>query len=114
MYDASSSCFYLDPPYHPDTRARLSRSHGYRHELSAADHEQLLDAILAASGSIVLSGFAHPTYEVLAQAGFQRLEFSHHITASLSPSGRRQMREVIWRRVAAGHNLTPSLWDELA
>ena len=114
MYDGPGSCFYLDPPYHPDTRARLSRSHGYRHELTAADHQQLLDAILAVSGSVVLSGFAHPTYEVLEQAGFERLEFSHHITASLAPSGRRHVREVIWRRVAAGHNLTPSLWDELA
>ncbi len=108
-YDSPAACFYLDPPYHPATRGRLSRNNGYRHELTAADHERLVDRVIHMRASIVLSGFDHPSYAALEQNGFERLEFDHHITASLT--GRRPVKEVIWRRIAAGHNLTPTLWD---
>lgn len=108
-YDSPGACFYLDPPYHPATRGRQSRSNGYRHELTATDHERLLEVVLRMNASIVLSGFDHPTYTVLVCHGFERLEYDHHVTASLA--GRRRVKEVIWRRIAAGHNLTPTLWD---
>jgi DNA adenine methylase len=108
-YDSPRACFYLDPPYHPATRGRLSRSNGYRHELSVADHERLVQRVMHMQASIVLSGFDHPSYAVLEQDGFERLEFDHHITASLA--GRRPVKEVIWRRIAAGQNLTPTLWE---
>jgi DNA adenine methylase len=111
LYDSPSTCFYLDPPYHPQTRGRLSRGHGYLHELTVTDHDELLAAILDASASIVLSGFAHPSYEVLERAGFKRLQFEHHVTASLAVSGRRAVKEVIWRRIAAGHERHPTLWE---
>jgi hypothetical protein len=81
----------------------------YRHELTAADHKRLIETVLHMRASILLSGFDHPSYAALEQAGFERLEFDHHITASLA--GRRHVKEVIWRRVAAGQNLTPTLWD---
>jgi len=109
LYDSPDTCFYLDPPYHPATRGRLSRSNGYRHELTAANHDRLIETVLDAHGSIVLSGFDHPSYSALAGGGFERLEFDHHVTASLT--GRRQVKEIIWRRIADGHNLTPTLWD---
>jgi len=108
-YDSPGACFYLDPPYHPATRGRLTRSNGYRHELTAADHQRLVETVLQMRASIVLSGFDHPSYTALEQDGFERLEFDHHITASLA--GRRPVTEVIWRRVAAGGNLTPTVSD---
>jgi DNA adenine methylase len=108
-YDSPGACFYLDPPYHPATRGRLTRGNGYRYELTAADHERLVETVLHMRASIVLSGFDHPSYRALEQEGFERLEFDHHITASLA--GRRPVTEVIWRRVAAGRNLAPTLWD---
>jgi DNA adenine methylase len=111
LYDGPDTCFYLDPPYHPATRGRLSRSNGYRHELAAADHERLIETVLRTQGSVVMSGFDHPSYIPLEVEGFERLEFDHHVTASLSSTGRRRVKEVIWRRIAAGHNLTPTLWD---
>jgi DNA adenine methylase len=114
LYDAPSTCFYLDPPYHPDTRARISRNHGYRHELTVSDHDQLLATLPSMAASIVLSGFEHPSYGVLKQHGFERFHFSHHVTASLAPSGRRPVQEVIWRRIADGHQRTPTLWDQAA
>jgi len=111
LYDAGGTCFYLDPPYHPDTRGRMSRNNGYRHELNATDHQELIAAVLDTDASILLSGYAHPSYDVLEEAGFERVEFTHHVTASLAPSGRRPVQEVIWRRIAAGHQLNPTLWD---
>jgi DNA adenine methylase len=111
LYDSKHACFYVDPPYHPDTRARISRNHGYRHELTCSDHDELIAMPLLAAGSVLHSGFDHPSYRPLEQAGFERLEFSHHVTASLAPSGRRRVREVIWRRIADGHQLHPTLWD---
>jgi DNA adenine methylase len=112
LYDSPGACFYLDPPYHPDTRSRVSRGNGYRHELTAADHADLITALLDLTGSVVLSGFAHPSYAPLESSGFERVEFEHNVTASLAPVGRRRVKEVIWRRIAPGHDLTPTLWDE--
>jgi DNA adenine methylase len=111
LYDSENTCFYLDPPYHPQTRARISRRNGYRHELTVSDHEELLATVMNASGSVLLSGYTHPSYQVLEDAGFERLEFTHHVTASLAQSGRRKVREVIWRRIADGHHVNPTLWD---
>jgi hypothetical protein len=68
-----------------------------------------VETVLQMHGSIVLSGFDHPSYTALERDGFERLEFDHHITASLA--GRRHVKEVIWRRVAAATSLTPSLFD---
>jgi DNA adenine methylase len=109
LYDTSGACFYLDPPYHPDTRA-TGKGHGYRHELTAEDHHQLLETITGMRASVLLSGYQHPSYDVLEDAGFERVELNHHITASRHPSGRRHVREVIWRRAAAGQELTQQLW----
>jgi site-specific DNA-adenine methylase len=36
--------FYLDPPYHPDTRGR-DRRNAYRHDLDAAAHERRMQVI---------------------------------------------------------------------
>lgn len=109
LYDSPGTCFYLDPPYHPATRAPVSKNHGYRHELTAADHDRLIKTVLKTRGSVVMSGFDHHTYRALERDGFERLEFDHHVTASIA--GRRKVKEVIWRRIADGHNLTPTLWD---
>ncbi len=82
--------------------------------MTADDHEELLATLPMMAASIVLSGFAHPSYGVLEEQGFERFRFSHHVTASLAPSGRRPVQEVIWRRVAAGQERTPTLWDQAA
>jgi DNA adenine methylase len=97
-YDSPQTCFYLDPPYHPDTRSRISRNNGYRYELSACDHEDLIAAVQRLRSSVLLSGYAHPTYATLEDHGFERIEFAHHITASLHPAGRRPVRELLWRK----------------
>ena len=49
LYDCANACIYLDPPYHPETRSRVGRNHGYLHELTALDHEELVAAVVEAS-----------------------------------------------------------------
>ncbi len=110
LYDSKSTCFYLDPPYHPQTRGRMSRHNGYRHELTAEDHRELVASVLQMRGSILISGYTHPTYDRLQDAGFERVEFDHHVAASLAPAGRRHVREVVWRRIAEGCRVTPTPW----
>jgi DNA adenine methylase len=109
LYDGTGTCFYLDPPYHPETRSRMGRNHGYRHELSVRDHEQLVATVLHLNASVLLSGYEHPDYRRLERGGFTRVEIPHHVSAA--SVGRRQTREVIWRRIADGHERTPTLWD---
>lgn len=62
---------YADPPYHPDTR----RSGGYKHELTAGDHEHLVERFLLADCKIMLSGYDHPAYQPLVDAGWRKRAF---------------------------------------
>lgn len=100
-YDQGGVCFYLDPPYHPDTRGR-GRHSTYRHELTAQDHEDLVAAAIKIRGSVLISGYAHTSYMPLEDAGFERHEFAHHSTASRDLSGRGDRTEVLWRRLEHG------------
>lgn len=113
-YDAAQACFYLDPPYHPESRApsgRLERHSTYVHELDAADHEDLVAAATALQGSVLVSGYDHPTYAALEDAGFERFEFAHNSTASRRLSGRGPRVEVLWRRLEVSALDVPTLWS---
>jgi DNA adenine methylase len=114
LYDCANACIYLDPPYHPETRSRVGRNHGYLHELTALDHEELVAAVVELDASVLLSGYAHPSYDILERAGFERLELIHRVTTARHPSGRRRTREVIWRRIAPGQEIMPTLWQASA
>lgn len=111
-YDGPGAVFYLDPPYHPDTRApsgRLERHSTYVHELDGDSHVELIAAATALTASVLISGYAHPSYdEPLAAAGFQRFTFEHNSTASRDLAGRGHRTEVVWRRLEDG--LHPELW----
>lgn len=51
---------YCDPPFHPATRRK---PRAYRHELSAGDHERLLEMLSGLECSVVLSGYVNELYE---------------------------------------------------
>lgn len=70
-YDTPETFFYLDPPYIHATR----RGGKYRHEMTEDDHRDLVDLLLRIKGKAMLSGYRHPIYEPLEQAGWQRLDF---------------------------------------
>jgi len=70
--DAPDCLHYLDPPYVPETR----RSGNYEHELTLEDHERLVERLLhEVQGRVVLSGYAHPVYAPLEEAGWRRVDW---------------------------------------
>lgn len=93
-YDHEDTVFYLDPPYVPATR----RSGSYSHEMTAEDHEELVARVCALKGVAIASGYDHPIYEPLVEAGFSRHEFGVWSTAGQRSvdSGRDRRVEVVW------------------
>lgn len=57
-YDTKDVFIYADPPYLPGTR----KSHLYKHEMSYADHEQLLERLIEHPGSVMISGYDNDLY----------------------------------------------------
>jgi len=70
-YDTPETLFYCDPPYVPETR----RGQVYKHELTLDDHRELVQILLSLKGKVLLSGYAHPVYAPLEEAGWQRIDF---------------------------------------
>lgn len=60
-YDTSDVFIYADPPYLPDTR----KSHLYKHEMSYADYEKLLEALKNHSGTVMISGYDNDLYNTM-------------------------------------------------
>lgn len=71
-WDNENAVFYLDPPYHPDTRKDKD---AYGCEADAQHHEMLVELLLTCRGAVVLSGYDHTIYRRLDAAGWQRFEF---------------------------------------
>lgn len=66
QHDRPETCFYLDPPYVHDTRsAAMHGAHGYAHEMTNAQHEELHTAVRGLRGMVVLSGYRGALYEGL-------------------------------------------------
>jgi DNA adenine methylase len=89
--DAPHTVFYLDPPYHPSARAAPNV---YGHEMSDADHRELLGVLLHVRGKVILSGYANEVYD-RALAGWRR----HTLELPNNASGakeKRRMMEVLW------------------
>jgi DNA adenine methylase len=86
-HDRAGALFYCDPPYVHETRKAAKR--GYAHEMNRADHERLLECLLAVKGMVILSGYADPLYDK-ALAGWKR------VTRQLHDQARNQREEVLW------------------
>ena len=103
QYDTPDTLFYCDPPYVLDTRSEG----GYTYELTNDQHSELLDAILSASGSFVISGYNHPIYERLEQNGYSRIDYQ---TAS-SAAGRTRTGKLQGKGSALEHaKRVESVW----
>ncbi|MCW5697321.1 MAG: DNA adenine methylase [Bauldia sp.] len=91
-HDGPETLHYVDPPYllslrnpgHP-----YDRKHMYRHEMSDADHEELLGFLRGLTGMVVLSGYPSELYEH-ALADWHRVE-----TEALA-DGARKRTEALW------------------
>lgn len=94
QHDGPDTLHYVDPPYLPETRSTKSRKsgeryHAYRHEMTAGDHEALLEVLVSLKGMVVLSGYPSPMYEA-ALAGWRRIE------RDALADGARPRTEVLW------------------
>ncbi len=90
-FDAPDTLFYLDPPYVHETRGRGKR-HGYEHEMTNEQHEELISLLPEVKGMVVLSGYAHGIYD--------RLGWEKTSMEALA-DGARARTEVLWLNPAA-------------
>jgi len=106
-YDDPDALFYLDPPYVPETR----RAGGYLHELSADDHQELVERVLELQAVAIISGYDHELYAPLVErGGFDRHEHGIWSTAARGVKGnpRDRRTEVIW---ASPRAAAPTLFN---
>lgn len=89
--DGPNTLFYLDPPYLPSTR---SAPDVYEHEMSEADHRELLTAIQDVQGLVMISGYPSPLYDSLL-AGWERHAFDLPNHASGTKNKKRE-QEILW------------------
>lgn len=97
--DRPDALHYVDPPYVHATRAQgnpYCDKGQYRHELTDADHTELLGALRSLRGMVVLSGYATSLYEQ-ALPDWRRVERQAHA------DGARDRTEVLWINPAAAN-----------
>jgi len=94
-HDCPEAVHYVDPPYLPETR---DAGGDYRHEMTAADHDRLLDFLRSLEGAVVLSGYPSEQYD-RALSGWTRIE-----RAALA-DGARKRTEVLWINKASAKDL---------
>lgn len=90
--DGPDTLFYCDPPYVPETRSTLMHgNHGYAHEMTVEQHEELAALLNRVQGMVILSGYPSSLYERL-YAGWRRVE------RPALADGARHRTEVLWMR----------------
>lgn len=72
-WDKQDTFQYLDPPYALETRS----SGGYKHDMTDADQDNLLNILLNIKNSkILLSGYKCERYEILESSGWKRIDMT--------------------------------------
>lgn len=92
-HDGPQTLHYVDPPYVLSTRSDDGAD--YAHEMTDADHIELLTFLRTLKGKVVLSGYPHPAYDA-ALDGWTRIE-----RAALA-DGAKKRTEVLWLNFRAG------------
>ncbi|MCI2243256.1 DNA adenine methylase [Xanthomonas sp. PPL568] len=93
QHDAPQTLHYVDPPYVHSTRVMQAGKAGYyRHEMTEADHQELLDCLRSLVGMVVVSGYRTELYDA-ALAGWRRVETRARISAG---RGCKVRTECLW------------------
>lgn len=116
QHDAPDALHFVDPPYLPETRNKKHGGGGryYRHEMTGADHADLLRAVMELRGMVVLCGYPSELYDQ-ALAGWAR----HTTTARASGNRGCVVRtEVVWLNPACSaalhhHDVGGALFAEV-
>jgi DNA adenine methylase len=91
--DGPRTLFYLDPPYLHETRATTGE---YAHEMTVAQHDDLLRALASIKGRFLLSGYRSDLYDRAAKVcQWRRHEFEIPNNAA-SGKKKRVMTECVW------------------
>lgn len=99
-YNTPDCLIYADPPYVLSTRTETY----YTHEMSDAEHMQLLEVLDAHRGYVVLSGYAHPLYD-------ERLAHWYRVTLSAQAEHGNRRTEVLWLNQKAAQRQQLSLFE---
>lgn len=93
LNDGPKTLFYLDPPYHPETRTAKEI---YAHEMTASDHEEMLKYVTASerAGKFIVSHYRHDLYDRYLQS-WQRHDFELPNNAA-SGKKKKRMTECVW------------------
>ena len=91
--DGLQTCVYADPPYLHETRTATKV---YEHEMTAVDHERLLQALTQVKGKFLLSGYRSNLYDGYAASnGWKRHEFK--IVNNASSADVKEIKtECVW------------------
>lgn len=102
-WDAPDVTFYLDPPYVLSTREGSGKQ--YEHEMEDSDHANLVEVLLSVQGPVVLSGYEHPVYAPLTDAGWSthlyKARASTKVASAAAGEGKPERVEVVWRNPQA-------------
>ena len=91
--DGEHTLFYLDPPYLAETRASTGQ---YDHEMSEAEHSQLLAVLSNCKGKFLLSGYPSELYEAMSRkCGWHHVDFDLPNNAG-GGDEKRRMTERVW------------------
>ena len=89
QHDSAETLHYLDPPYVTDTRAQGRKKGQYVHEMSDADHVDLISNARDLSGFVMLSGYRHAIYD-------ESLSDWTRIDRKAFADGARERTECLW------------------
>lgn len=103
-YDSEDTVFYIDPPYIPETRRSTDI---YKHEADLDHHRALIDLLLHIKGKALVSGYDHPLYRALDEAGWARYTFK--VVCHMVPMTRFTKQRGIGTRYAF-HPRTEIAW----
>lgn len=91
--DGNNTLFYCDPPYLHETRTVTD---AYDFEMTAKQHEELLETLCQIQGRFLLSGYMSELYSRYAQDHhWRRVDFDLPNNAA-SGDSKRRMVEAIW------------------
>ncbi len=85
--DSADTLHYVDPPYQTDTRS--DGRPDYAHEMTDAQHAELLHFLRALEGKVILSGYPSELYDT-ALADWHRVE------RKALADGAKERTEVLW------------------
>ena len=98
-HNRPDTLFFVDPPYVHDTRKTGGKA--YRHEMTNAQHEELLTLLLASKAKVILCGYQHPIYDDML-SGWRRVTRQARASGAV---GGVLRTEVLWMNYQPSEHL---------